>query len=210
MSSNPISILIVDDHAVVRQGIRSVLELDSGFQVVGEARDGSEAICRAREMRPDVVLMDLMMPGVDGLEATASIRKELPDTEVIVLTSFLMDGIVQNAMRAGAMSFLLKEAEADELLRAIRAAAAGQVQLSPKAAAKLAQEYKLSNTGQALSPRETEVLRLLALGQSNKQIAESLMISEATAKAHVRSILSKLGVASRVQATLYAIRSGIV
>jgi DNA-binding NarL/FixJ family response regulator len=114
MSLPPITILIVDDHAVVRQGLRAFLELDSGFKVVGEARDGSEAICCALELHPDVVLMDLVMPGVDGFEATAAIRKELPDTEVIALTSFLMDGVVQHAMQAGAMSFLLKETEADE------------------------------------------------------------------------------------------------
>lgn len=210
MSSAPISILIVDDHAVVRQGLRAFLELDPGFQVVGEAGDGSEAVRRAREKRPDVVLMDLVMPGVDGFEATVAIRKELPDTEVIALTSFLMDGVVQKAMQAGAMSFLLKEAEADELLRAIKAAAAGQVQLSPKVAAKLVQEYKQIHAEQTLSHREIDVLRLVAAGLSNKEIAESLVISETTAKSHVRSILGKLGVSSRLQATLYAMRAGIV
>jgi DNA-binding NarL/FixJ family response regulator len=208
--ATPITILIVDDHAVVRQGISTFLKLDPGFRVVGEARDGSEAIRRARETRPDVVLMDLMMPQVDGLQATAAIRKELPDTEVIILTSFLVDGIVRQAMQAGAMSFLLKEAEADELLHAIRAAAAGQVQLSPQAAARLVQECKVANTSPTLSQRELDVLRLLASGQSNKEIAKSLTISETTVKAHVRSILSKLEVSSRVQATLHAIRHGLV
>jgi len=210
MSLPPITILIVDDHAVVRQGLRAFLELDSGFRVVGEACNGSEAISCAREKHPDVVLMDLVMPQVDGFEATAAIRKELPDTEVIALTSFLMDGVVQQAMQAGAMSFLLQEPEADEFLRAIRAAAAGQVQLSPKVAAKLVQEYKMVHTGQTLSQREIGVLRLVAAGQSNKEIAESLVISETTAKSHVRSILGKLGVSSRLPATLYAIRAGFV
>jgi two-component system, NarL family, response regulator LiaR len=210
MNSSPITILIADDHAVVRQGLRTFLELDSDFKVVGEARDGSEALARARETRPDVVLMDLKMPGVDGFEATAAIHKELPDTEVIVLTSYLTDGTVLLAMQAGAMSFLLKETEADELLRAVRAAAAGQVQLAPKAAARLVQDYKLVQAGEGLTQREIDVLRLLARGQSNKELAESLMISEPTAKAHIRSILSKLGVSSRLQATLYALRSGIV
>jgi DNA-binding NarL/FixJ family response regulator len=210
MISRPITILIVDDHPIVRRGISGLLDMDPDFLVVGEARDGSEAINCARETRPNVVLMDLMMPRVDGLKATAVIHKELPDTKVIVLTSFLVDGIVLQAMQAGAMSFLLKETEADELLRAIRAAAAGQTQLSPQAAAKLVQECKVANTNETLSQRELDVLRLLARGQSNKEIAISLTISETTAKAHVRSILGKLGVSSRVQATLHAIRYGLV
>ena len=210
MRPTPITILIADDHAVVRRGIRTILDLDPGFQVVGEARDGSEAISCARALRPDLVLMDLMMPGVNGFEATAAIHRELPDTKVVVLTGFLMDGYVARAMQAGAMSFLLKDTEADEFLQAIRAAAAGQVQFSPKVAAKLVKEYKQVHTGDSLSQRESDVLRLLSLGQSNKQIAESLKLSEATVKAHIRSILSKLGVSSRVQATVHAIRSGMV
>ena len=207
---NDVTILIADDHAIVRQGIRIFLELDPGFHVVGEACDGADAIEQARALLPDVVLMDLVMPRVSGLEAIAIIRKELPDTEVIALTSFLEDGTVFQAMQAGAIGYLLKDAEAAELRQAIRAAAAGQVQLSPKAAAKLLQTFKPGQTHEALTPRENEVLRLLARGQSNKELAQSLMISETTAKTHVRSILAKLGVASRLQATLYAIRSGIV
>jgi DNA-binding NarL/FixJ family response regulator len=207
---NRITILIADDHAVVRQGIRTFLELDPSFEVVGEACDGAEAIAMARELEPAVVLMDLMMPRVSGLEAIAAIRKELPDTEVLALTSFLEDGNVLQAMRAGAVGYLLKDAEAADLRQAIKAAAAGQVQLSPKAAAKLLQTFNPVPTREALTPRENDVLRLLARGQSNKQIAESLTIGETTAKTHVRSILSKLGVASRLEASLYAIRGGMV
>ncbi len=205
-----VTILIADDHAVVRQGLRAFLELDPAFEVVGEACDGGEAIMLARELLPDVVLMDLVMPEVGGLEAISAIRRELPNTEVIALTSYLEDGVVQQAMQAGAMGYLLKDVEAPELRQAIRAAAAGQVQLSPRAVAKLLKTFDPMQSREALTPRETDVLRLLARGQSNKEIAQSLTISETTAKTHVRSILSKLGVASRLQATLYAIRSGIV
>ncbi len=205
-----IKILIADDHAMVRQGIRTFLELDPSFNVVGEARDGAQAIELARELLPDVVLMDLLMPQVGGLEAIAKIRAELPDTEVIALTSYLEDGAVLQAMQAGAVGYLLKDTEAIELGQAIKAAAAGQVQLSPKAAAKLLQSFNPTPTRETLTPRENDVLRHLARGQSNKQIAESLSISETTAKTHVRSILAKLGATSRLQVTLYAIRSGMV
>lgn len=205
-----ISILIVDDHAVVRQGIRTFLELDPEFLVVAEARNGAEAIERACELRPDVVLMDIMMPQVDGLQAIAAIRQELPDTEVIALTSFLEDGSVLRAMQAGAVGYLLKDAEPEDLRQAIRAAAAGQVLFSPAVAATLLGEFRPSKSHETLTNREREVLRLLARGQSNKQIAMSLGISETTAKTHVRSILGKLGVASRLQATLYALRMGMV
>ena len=205
-----ISVLIADDHAMVRQGIRTFLELAPDFHVVAEARNGAEAIQRARELRPDVILMDILMPEVDGLQAAAVIRQELPDTEVIALTAYLEDGSVLRAMQAGVIGYLLKDAEAEDLRRAVRAAAAGQVQFSPMAAASLLNQFTPVKTHEALTNRESDVLRLFARGQSNRQIALSLGVSETTAKTHVRSILGKLGVTSRLQATLYALHTGLV
>jgi two-component system, NarL family, response regulator LiaR len=186
------------------------LGLDSEFEIVAEAADGIEALAKARQTRPDVVLMDLLMPVMDGIEATASIRRELPDTEVIALTSVLEDASVIGAVRAGAIGYLLKDAQADELRRAIRAAAAGQVQLSPKAAERLIREVRAPDNPEVLTPREIEVLRLLAQGLANKEIARALNIGEKTVKSHVSNILAKLGVPSRTQAALYAARIGLV
>ena len=186
------------------------LSLDPDFEVVGEASDGQQAITLARKLKPDVVLMDLLMPGIDGIEATGTIRRELPDTEVIALTSVLEDSSVVGAVRAGAIGYLLKDAEADELMRAIRAAAAGQVQLSPKAAARLMREVRAPESPEVLTKREVEVLKLVAAGLSNREIGDSLNIREKTVKSHVSSILAKLGVPSRTQAALYAARSGLV
>jgi two-component system, NarL family, response regulator LiaR len=205
-----VRILIVDDHAVVRQGLRMFLGLDTEFEIVGEAVDGAQAVVLARQLRPDVVLMDLLMPGMDGIHATAAIRSELPDTEVVALTSVLEDGAVVGAVRAGAIGYLLKDAQPDELRRAIRAAAAGQVQLSPKAAERLMREVRAPENPEKLTEREVEVLRLLADGQSNKEIARTLTIGEKTVKTHVSNILAKLGVVSRTQAALYAARIGLV
>jgi DNA-binding NarL/FixJ family response regulator len=205
-----IRILIVDDHTVVRQGLRMFLALDAGLEVVGEAADGAEAIQRARELKPDVVLMDLLMPVMDGITATAAIRKEMPDTEVIALTSVLEDASVIGAVKAGAIGYMLKDTQAEELCRAIKAAADGQVQLSPKAAARLMREVRVPDSPETLTERETEVLRLLARGQSNKEIAQALSIGEKTVKTHVSNILAKLGVQSRTQAALYAVRIGLV
>jgi DNA-binding NarL/FixJ family response regulator len=205
-----IRILIVDDHSVVRQGLRMFLSLDPELEVIDEAVDGAEAVKKAKELKPDVVLMDLLMPVMDGITAIGIIRRELPDTEVIALTSVLEDSSVIGAVRAGAIGYLLKDTESDELCRAIKAAAAGQVQLSPKAAARLMREVRAPDSPEVLTERETEVLRLLAQGQSNKEIAHALTIGEKTVKTHVSNILSKLGVPSRTQAALYAVRIGLV
>jgi DNA-binding NarL/FixJ family response regulator len=206
----PIRVLIVDDHSVVRKGLRTFLSLDADFEIVGEGSNGEEAVQQARLLKPDVVLMDLLMPKMDGIEATGIIRQELPDTEVIALTSVLEDAKVIGAVRAGAIGYLLKDTEADELCRAIKAAAAGQVQLSPHAAARLMREVRAPESPEPLSERETDVLRLLAQGYSNKEIAVSLTLSDKTVKTHVSNILGKLGVPSRTQAALYAVRVGLV
>jgi two-component system, NarL family, response regulator LiaR len=205
-----IRILLVDDHSVVRRGLQTFLKYDPELEVVGEAADGAEALSKARELTPDVVVMDLLMPGMNGIAATAAIRRELPDTEVLALTSVLEDASVVGAVRAGAIGYLLKDTQAEALCQAIKAAAAGQVQLTPKAAARLMQAVSTPESPEALTERETEVLRLLAQGYSNKQIAHRLNNTEKTIKTHVSRILSKLGVQSRTQATLYAIRTGLV
>jgi DNA-binding NarL/FixJ family response regulator len=209
-ATDPIRILIADDHQVVRQGIRVSLGVDPALEVVGEAADGAEAVSLARRLRPDVVLMDLLMPEMDGIAATELIRRELPETEVVALTSVLEDASVVGAVRAGAIGYLLKDTLAPDLRRAIKAAAAGQVQLSPSAAARLMREVKAPDRPEALSQRELEVLRLLARGLANKEIARDLGITEKTVKTHVSSILGKLGVQSRTQAALYAGRVGVV
>src|SRR5207247_5777383 len=205
-----IRIVIADDHSVVRRGLRMFLKQDPELEVVGEATNGAEAVHLARLLLPDIVLMDLLMPVMDGITATATIRSELPDTEVLARTSVLEDASVVGAVRAGAIGYLLKDTQADALCQAIKAAAAGQVQLTPKAAARLMQAISTPESPEALTERETDVLRLLAKGQSNKQIARSLNDTEKTIKTHVSRILSKLGVQSRTQATLYAIRTGLV
>jgi NarL family two-component system response regulator LiaR len=204
-----IRVLLVDDHGVVRHGLRMFLGLDPEFEIVGEAADGAEALRLARELKPDVVLMDLLMPGMDGITATAAIRRELPDTEVVALTGVLEDASVSGAVRAGAIGYLLKDTEADDLCRAIKAAT-GKVQFSPQAAARLMREVRAPDSPEALTEREIEVLCLLAHGQSNKEIARNLVIGEKTVKTHVSNILGKLGVPSRTQAALYAVRVGLV
>ena len=205
-----VRILITDDHGVVRQGLRMFLSLDPQLEVVGEAENGEEALAMARELKPDVVLMDLLMPVMDGIAATEAIRRELPEVEVLALTSVLEDVSVSGAVRAGAIGYLLKNTDADALGRAIKAAAAGQVQLAPEAAARLMHEVRAPQSPEALTDRETEVLRLVARGRANKQIAHELDVGEKTVKAHVSSILTKLGVQSRTQAALHAVRIGLV
>ncbi len=205
-----IRVLITDDHKVVRRGLRGFLELDPALQVVGEAGNGEEAVAMARRLVPDVVLMDLLMPVMDGIEATREIRREIPDVEVVALTSVLEDASVAGAIKAGAIGYLLKTTDADELCEAIKAAAAGQVQLAPEAAARLMREVRAPESPEALTERETEVLKFIAYGKANKQIARELFIDESTIKSHVHSILSKLDVKSRTQAALHAVRVGLV
>lgn len=205
-----IRVLIVDDHAVVRQGLNMFLSRDPELEIIGEANNGQEAVARVAELAPDVVLMDLVMPVMDGIAAIKIIRSQHPETEVVALTSVLEDAAVIGAVRAGAIGYLLKDAEADELRRVIKAAAAGQVQLSPQAAERLMREIRAPDSPEKLTEREAEVLRLLAMGKANKEIARALTISETTVKTHVSNILAKLGLSSRTQAALHAVRIGLV
>jgi DNA-binding NarL/FixJ family response regulator len=210
VTSVSIRILIADDHSVVREGLKMFLGLDPELEVVGEASTGAQALELAHQLHPDVVLMDLLMPVMDGIAATAAVRRELPDVEVVAVTSVLEDASVVGAIRAGAIGYLLKDAQGDELCRAIRAAANGQVQLSPQAAARLMREVRAPDMPEKLSERETDVLRCLAQGKANKEIAREMGITEKTVKSHVSSVLAKLGLSSRTQAALHAIRIGLV
>lgn len=205
-----IKVLVVDDHAVVRQGLEIFLGMDPEIKVVGEAGDGETAIRMARELKPDIVIMDLLMPGMDGVAATRAVRRESPNTEVLVLTSALKNELVVQAIQAGAIGYLLKHTEAPRLREAVHAAAAGQVQLSPEAAVFLLQEVRVPHTVVHITERETEVLRLVARSCSNKEIGRQLNISEATVKSHVRNIMDKLGLNSRVQVALHAMQLGLI
>ncbi len=205
-----IRILLVDDHSVVLDGLRMFLGLDPELEIVGQAADGAEAVRLAHALRPDVVLMDLLMPVMDGITATGLIRRELPEVAVVALTSVLEDEKVIGAIRAGAIGYLLKDTEADDLRRAIKAAAAGQVQLSPQVVERLLHEVKEPEPPEQLGDHEQEVLRLLARGRSNDEIARALHVQEKTVKSLVGGILAKLGVPSRTQAALYAVRTGLV
>jgi DNA-binding NarL/FixJ family response regulator len=200
----------VDDHAVVREGLRSFLELQDGLDVVGEAGDGEEAVELAERLRPDVILIDLVMPKLDGVEAMRRLRERLPATRVIVLTSFLDDERLLPALRAGAAGYLLKDVEPQELARAVRAAHAGRALIDPTVAARLVDTLADGRSGDTdrLTPREHEVFDLIARGFSNKRIALELGVAEKTVKTHVSHVLAKLGVADRTQAALYAARLG--
>lgn len=214
--NEPITILIVDDHRVVRQGVRAFLETQTDLSVVGEADSGEEAVRLANQHVPDVILMDLVMPGgVDGVEATRQVKNTSPRTQVVVLTSYHEDEHIFPAIRAGAISYVLKDIGPDELTEVIRKAAQGEAVLHPRVAARLIQEVQGSrgvnpNPFTELSNREMEVLRLIADGLSNAKIAEQLVISEKTVKGHVSNMLGKLHLADRTQAAVYAWREGIV
>jgi NarL family two-component system response regulator LiaR len=208
--SMPVTVLIADDHGVVRQGLRMFLGLDPELEVIGEASDGAEAIRMARALTPDVVLMDLLMPGTDGITATERIRVQTPATEVLALTSVLEDASVVAAVQAGAIGYLLKDTKAEQLCKAIKAAALGQVQLAPEAAARLIREVRSPDSAAKLTQRETDVLRALASGLTNREIGRALHIGERTVKTHVSHVLGKLGLQSRTQAALYAVRIGLV
>lgn len=205
-----IRVLLVDDHKVVRKGLQMFLELDDEIEVVGEADGAEKALTLVEELQPDIVLMDLVMPGKDGVWATERIHNDHPGVGVIALTSFLEDEKVIGVVRAGAIGYLLKDTDADELCQAIKLAAQGEVQLSPDVAARLVREVRAPDSPESLTPREVDVLRLIAQGLSNKEIAASLTVSEKTVKTHVSSILQKLSLLSRTQAALYAVKIGLV
>ena len=208
-----IRVLIADDHAVVRQGLRTFLELQEDIEVVGDAADGAAALAGVERFEPDVVLMDLVMPGVGGVEAIRRLRTLRPETRVLVLTSFLDDEKLFPAVRAGAAGYLLKDVEPSELVRAIRTVADGESLLHPAVAARLMVEFSDTErpvAEDALTAREREVLLLIARGLPNKQIALELGIAEKTVKTHVSSILGKLGLTDRTQAALYAVRAGLI
>lgn len=211
----PITVMIVDDHEMVRRGACSYLEAQPDISVVAQAGSGEEAIRLAQEFIPDVVLMDLVMPGIDGIEATRKVKNISPRTQIIVLTSFHQDEYVFPALQAGAISFLLKDVKASELLEAIRRAARGEATLHPRIAARVIQAFRSLEPGAetpftTLTERELEVLKLIAIGYSNDKIAEHLVISVGTVKGHVSNILSKLHLVDRTQAAAYAWQEGIV
>ena len=213
--NEPITVLLVDDHAMVRQGVRAFLETQNNIAVVAEAGSGEEAVRLATEHAPDVALVDLIMPGMDGVEATRRLTARSPRTNVVVLTSYHDDEHVFPAIRAGALSYILKEVGPDELADAVRKAAVGEAVLHPQVAARVVRELHGArrdepNAFHALSERELEVLKLIAEGLSNAEISNRLFISEKTTKSHVSNILSKLHLADRTQAAVYAWREGVV
>ncbi|MEW6232736.1 MAG: response regulator transcription factor [Chloroflexota bacterium] len=215
---NAIRVLIADDHTLFRQGLSSLLQQQKGLQVVGEAVDGWEALAKARELQPHLVLMDVAMPRCNGLEATRLIKRDLPDVNIIMLTVSEKDEDLFAAIKAGAKGYLLKNAEFEELVRAIEAVAGGAAVVSPSMAVKLLNEFAAVTAkgsprsraeGTALTERETEVLQLLAKGATNKEIANTLVIAENTVKTHLRNILDKLHLHNRIQAAAFAIREGL-
>lgn len=214
MKPSTIQVLLTDDHAIVRKGVRALLATERDIRVIGEACDGLEAVRQAKALSPDIVLMDLVMPNLDGIEATRQITASLPRTRVLVLTSFAADEKVFPAIKAGALGYLLKDSGPEELIQAIRNVYRGQSSLEPSIARKVLLELsnpptKQSLTGELLTERELEVLRLVAKGCCNKEIAARLSVSELTVRTHVSKILSKLHLASRTQAALYALQKGI-
>jgi DNA-binding NarL/FixJ family response regulator len=209
VSSGVVRVLIADDHPVVRSGIKGMLEPDPGFEVVGEAASGPEAVALALREPPDVVLMDLQMPGLDGASATAQIKAQLPQTQVLVLTTYATDADIVRAIDAGAVGYLLKDAPHEDISRAVRAAARGETTLAPAVAQRLMQRVRAPAVD-PLSPREIEVLQLAARGLSNSEIARQLFVSATTAKAHLVHIYAKLGVNDRTAAVTTALERGII
>jgi NarL family two-component system response regulator LiaR len=211
----PIRVLLVDDHAVVRKGMRALLDREAGIEVIGEADDGEQAVRAAERLRPDVIVMDLEMPGTDGIEATRQISASRPESHIVVLTSHASEEAVFPALKAGALGYVLKHSAPEDVLQAIRQAHRGETVLHPAIARMVLQELhrpappKQAPTAEPLSERELEVLRLLARGMSNQEIADTLVVGEATVRSHVSSILRKLQLASRTQAALYALREGL-
>lgn len=213
--TDPITILLVDDHRVVRLGLKAYFATLPDLHVVGEAGSGQEAVKLVEQHAPDVVLMDLIMPGLDGVETTRQVKKASPRTQVIVLTSYHEDEHIFPAIRAGALSYLLKDMDPDDLADAVRRAHAGEAVIHPRVAARLVKEisgirHEAVNPFNELTDRELEVLRHIAGGKNNQEIAEALVISEKTVKSHITNILSKLHLADRTQAAVYAWREGIV
>jgi NarL family two-component system response regulator LiaR len=210
MDDRQIRVLVVDDQTIVRKGIRALLAEIEGIEVIGEAEDGQEAVAQTEALRPDVVLMDLVLPKMDGIEAIRQITAQQPETRVLALTSFGTDDKVFPAIKAGALGYLLKDSDPEDLVLAIRRVHAGEPSLQPSIARKVLRELGPSprepRTPEPLSDREAQVLRLVATGMSNQEIADQLNVSEATVRTHVSNILHKLHLANRVQATLYALR----
>jgi two-component system, NarL family, response regulator LiaR len=211
--SEKIRILIADDHAIVREGLRALLATEPDLELVGEATDGIQAVTKARALKPDVILLDLMMPRMDGVEAITEIKKDWQEAHIIVLTSFSDDEKVFSAIRSGALGYLLKDSSPQDLLNAIHTVAKGEGFLSPSIASKVMREInqppKLPPTKDPLTERENEILQLVAQGLTNDQIAERLVVSERTVRTHVSNILAKLQLANRTQAALYALKEGL-
>lgn len=208
-TQTPIRVMLVDDHTVVRQGLRMVLSLEPEFEVVAEAANGREALDRLPDAGPEVVLMDLLMPVMSGVEAIRVIKTEHPEVEVVALTSVLEDRLVIDAVEAGAAAYLLKETGPEALFDAIRAASRGEVRFDPKVQKRLVREVRTPDMRESLTVRETDTLRLVAKGYTNRGIADELGVAEVTVKSHVSSILSKLNLQSRTQAALFALKEGI-
>ena len=208
-SARTIRVLLVDDHTVVRQGLRMVMSLEDDLEVVGEAANGREAVEAVASLAPEVVLMDLLMPVMNGVEAIRAIKADHAEVEVVALTSVLEDRMVVDAVEAGAAGYLLKETGPDALFEAIRAASRGEVRLDPRAQKRLLREVRTPTMRESLTPRETDTLRLVAKGLANKEIAAELGVSEVTIKTHVSSVLSKLDLQSRTQAALFALKEGL-
>jgi len=208
-SARTIRVLLVDDHTVVRQGLRMVMSLEDDLEVVGEAANGREAVEAVASLEPEVVLMDLLMPVMNGVEAIRAIKADHSEVEVVALTSVLEDRMVVDAVEAGAAGYLLKETGPEALFEAIRAASRGEVRLDPRAQKRLLREVRTPTMRESLTPRETDTLRLVAKGLANKEIAAELGVSEVTIKTHVSSVLSKLDLQSRTQAALFALKEGL-